>query len=89
MSEVIHSHEENEHCRELLATLGEYVDGTLSGDLCAVLENHLKDCPRCRIVVNTLKKTVELYQETALDTAIPDEVRQRLYKKLNLDDYLK
>lgn len=88
MSEHIHSHEEHEHCRELLLSLGEYVDGTLSTDLCFVLERHLKDCQRCRIVVDTLKKTVELYHETAEDAAIPDDVRQRLFQKLNLDDYL-
>ena len=37
-------------------TLGEYVDGTLSEELCAELERHMKDCQRCRVVVNTLKK---------------------------------
>lgn len=89
MSEKIHSHEKHEHCRDLLSSLGEYVDGTLSADLCSALENHLKGCPRCRVVVNTLKKTVELYHETASETTIPDDVRQRLYKKLNLEDYLK
>jgi anti-sigma factor RsiW len=89
MSEHIYLHEEHKHCQDLLLSLGEYVDGTLSQDLCSILERHLKDCQRCRIVLNTLKKTVELYQETAEDATMPDEVRQRLYQKLNLDDYLK
>lgn len=89
MSEHIYSYEEHEHCLELLSSLGEYVDGTLSQDLCSMLEGHLKNCQRCRIVVNTLKKTVELYQETDADPAIPDDVRRRLFLKLNLDDYLK
>jgi len=89
MSGHIHLHEENEHCRELLSTLGEYVDGTLSTELCSALERHFRDCQRCRVVVNTLKKTVELYHETSTDIAIPDDVRQRLFLKLDLDDYLK
>ena len=44
--------QDHESCRQLLSTLGEYVDGTLSGDLCAELERHMKDCQRCRVVVD-------------------------------------
>ncbi len=81
--------EDHESCRQLLSTLGEYVDGDLSGELCAELERHMKDCQRCRIVVNTMKKTVELYQETGEETHVPDDVRERLYLRLNLEDFLK
>ncbi len=89
MSEHEHNHAEEGNCQELLSSLGEYIDGALSAELCAEIERHLKGCNRCRVVVNTLKKTVELYQETANDTAVPDEVRERLYLKLNLENYLK
>jgi predicted anti-sigma-YlaC factor YlaD len=89
MSQPEPMHSEHESCQHLLHSLGEYVDGSLGGELCAVLEKHLKDCPRCRVVVNTLKKTVELYHETATETQIPDDVRRRLYLKLHLDEYLK
>lgn len=84
-----HTHEEGETCSDLLSSLGEYVDGTLSPDLCSIIDHHMKDCPRCRVVVNTLKKTIELYQETDEDPSLPPEVRERLYLRLNLDDYLK
>jgi anti-sigma factor RsiW len=85
----VHECEDHESCRQLLSTLGDYVDGTLSGDLCTELEQHMKDCQRCRVVVNTMKKTIELYHETSEDTHLPDDVRERLYLRLNLDDYLK
>lgn len=81
--------EEHESCKQLLTTLGEYVDGTLSAELCTELERHMKGCQRCRVVVNTLKKTVELYHETGEDTHLPEDVRERLFLRLNLDDYLK
>lgn len=84
-----HDAGEHQECNSLLSCLGEYVDGTLDPELCAILESHMKGCQRCRIVVNTLKKTVELYQETAGETDMPVEVRERLYLKLNLEDYLK
>lgn len=89
MNEHGHTHEEHENCRQLLSSLSEYVDGTLSGDLCSILERHLHNCSRCRVVVNTLKKTVELYHETSENAEIPAEVRERLFLKLDLEDYLK
>lgn len=91
MNEQEHLHEDHDHeiCKQLLSSLGEYVDGTLSSDLCSTLERHLKDCHRCRVVVNTLKKTVELYHETSENAEMPEAVRQRLFLKLDLEDYLK
>jgi anti-sigma factor RsiW len=84
-----HIHEAGESCKQLLSTLGEYVDGALSEELCSELERHMKDCERCRIVVDTLKKTIDLYQELEDDNGLPAEVRQRLYMRLNLEDYQK
>lgn len=89
MSEHEYHCDDQESCQQLLSTLGEYVDGSLSADLCAELEHHMQNCQRCRIVVNTMKKTVELYHETSEEESIPAEVRERLFLKLNLEDYLK
>ena len=86
MSEHEHSHET---CKSLLSSLGDYVDGSLSDDLCAELERHMKDCDRCQVVVNTMKKTIELYQETAEENKLPPDVRQRLFACLNLEDFIK
>ena len=44
------------------------------------LEQHLEDCEDCRIVVDTLRKTVYLYHESAQTEDIPADIRQRLYK---------
>ncbi len=82
-------HDEHGSCRQLLSTLGDYVDGELSAELCAEIERHMQDCQRCRIVVDTMKKTIELYQETGEETHMPKAVRERLYTRLNLEDYLK
>ena len=81
--------EDSEDCSNLLSSLEDYVDGDLSPELCAELEKHMKDCQRCRVVVNTVQKTVELYQEVADETQLPADVRERLYLSLNLEDYLK
>jgi hypothetical protein len=64
------------------------VDGTAQEELCRQLERHLADCEDCRIVVDTLKKTVYLYHSST-DTNLPVAVRERLFKSLELDEYLK
>ncbi len=84
MAEHKHEHEE---CRHLLDSLSDYVDGELDASLCREIEAHMADCENCRVVVNTLAKTVDLYQ-TAPAPDLPTDVRTRLYASLNLDDYL-
>ncbi len=75
------------HCVEMLHHLSNYIDGDLEPELCQVLETHLKDCKNCTVVFNTMKKTIELYKPEASEMS--DEIRQRLYKKLNLSDFYK
>ena len=80
--------EKHERCPELLNLLSDYVDGALQDALCAEIDRHLEGCENCRIVVDTLRKTIYLYQATSADPALPDDVRQRLYHRLDLDDFL-
>lgn len=79
---------EHTHCHDLLNSLSDYVDGTLQAELCQEIERHLRDCNKCRVVVNTLKKTVELYHDAADDAPMPDEVRKRLFARLELKDFI-
>jgi predicted anti-sigma-YlaC factor YlaD len=82
--------DEHDHtkCRALLGSLSDYVDGTLSEQLCRDIERHVSECQNCRIVIDTLKKTISLYHQSAADpTEIPSPVKERLYRTLNLDDY--
>lgn len=85
MEPTKHKHKD---CKKLLGSLSEYVDGELDKELCTVLEQHLEDCEDCRIVVDTLRKTVYLYHATAESENIPIDIRQRLYKSLKIEDYL-
>ncbi len=77
------------NCEQLVESLSDYVDGTLDDALCVELERHLDECENCQVVVNTLKKTIDLYRMTAQGEDVPEEVRARLYARLNLDDFLK
>ncbi len=81
-------HQHSPHCQQLLGSLSDYLDGELQAELCAEIEEHIRECDNCRVVVNTLRKTVELYQQTATSTGLPEPVRERLFYKLHLEDYL-
>lgn len=82
----------NEHmqrnCEELLGSLSSYIDGDLPPELCVELEKHLAGCNDCRVVLNTTKRTIDLVHSPLEKPDLPDEVRERLFKRLNLDTYL-
>ncbi len=79
--------EKSESCHRLLESLSEYLDGSLSENLCMDIERHLEECENCQIVVDTLRKTIYLYHATSTPPEVPADVRKRLYRKLNLEDY--
>ncbi len=79
---------EKKQCNQILEQLSEYVDGALDETLCAELERHLCECDDCQVVYNTMKKTIDLYRKTSPGVDVPDDVRSRLYARLNLEDYL-
>ncbi len=68
-------------CDELLKALNEYVDGTLEPGVCEMFQAHLKDCNPCRIVVDNVRKTIQLYKgDTPCE--LPPELKSRLHSSL-------
>ena len=76
-------------CQALLNSLSDFIDGELETELCEKIEKHLTECQNCRIVVDTLRKTITLYQQTVTQDEIPNEVHDRLFKRLDLEEFLK
>ena len=68
------------NCKALLGSLSDYVDGSLSDELCREIDRHLSE--------DTLHRTVSLYHKSAEDAEVPGAVRERLFRVLNLEDYL-
>ena len=79
---------DHDNCKSLLAGISDYVDGTAQEEFCRELERHLEGCENCRIVVDTMKKTVYLYQSTS-EPDMPADVRERLFKRLDMEEFLK
>jgi anti-sigma factor RsiW len=84
MSKTEHTHDLS--CKQLLASIGDYVEGEISPELCQEIERHIASCEHCRVVVDTLNKTITLYHASAHDAEVPDDVRGRLLQVLKLDD---
>ena len=75
------------NCEALLSALSEYIDGGLSPELCQEIEKHLAGCDNCRAVLNTTRRTIDLVRDPQ-DAHVPEDVRARLFKRLNLDDFM-
>jgi len=72
-------------CQHLLGQLSDYVDGELGQAMCEEIERHLAGCQNCRVVVDTLRKTVMLFHTNGSDP-VPSDVQERLFKVLNLEE---
>lgn len=74
-------------CQDILQNLHAYIDGELDSGLCNDIEVHIHACSDCQIVVNTLKKTIQLYKIDGQQTTLPGEVKKRLLVSLHLENY--
>jgi len=68
-------------CEQMLAELGEYVDGTIDPSICEEFERHLGGCSPCQVVVDNLRQTISLYQN-GQPYELPVEFRDRLHQAL-------
>jgi hypothetical protein len=69
------------NCDDMLKILNEYVDGTLEPGVCAQFQQHLAGCNPCRIVVDNIRKTIQLYKGDEV-FELPVEFHTRLHATL-------
>ena len=69
-------------CKQLLDGLNEYLDETMDGETRALLEAHVGRCPNCWVIVDTTKRTLQVYRGME-PKAIPQDVHDRLMRALN------
>lgn len=81
-----HTHDHGE-CRQLLKDLSDYVDGDLDETFCLEIERHMDECDNCRVVVDTLRKTVLLYHQLPVEP-MPTSVEARLFRCLDLEAFV-
>lgn len=64
-------------CEEMLAALGDYVDGELDPDFCAEFEEHMAGCDPCVLVIDSIRQTIRAYS-----AGKPYEVPEGLHERL-------
>ena len=79
---------DHEPCHKILEGLSDFIDGTAGEALCKEIESHMADCPDCKIMIDTLRKTISLYREREAETTLPPHVHKRLVRTLHLEDLL-
>jgi len=47
-------------CAEFLTEFGDYLDNVASPDLRLRLEEHLRECKTCRVIVDSTQKTIKI-----------------------------
>lgn len=65
-------------CTEFLKELTDYLDGTLTESTKVELDEHLHWCHECHVVMNTTKKTIEIYRDNQI-YELPESLRNRLH----------
>ena len=65
------------NCTEFLAKLTDYFDGQIDPELLTEVKEHLGSCHHCEVVVDSTRKTIEVYRGTEI-YEFPDDLSIRL-----------
>ncbi|MEQ1884481.1 MAG: zf-HC2 domain-containing protein [Bryobacteraceae bacterium] len=68
-------------CKQFLQELNDYLDPNVDSVTKVHLEAHVTECPNCFVIVDTTKKTLQVYKGCE-PQAIPDDVKSRLWTAL-------
>jgi anti-sigma factor RsiW len=76
----------HENCHDLLDGLSDFIDEEASAELCAQIQRHMAGCKKCRVVVDTLRKTIKFYRLLP-EPELNDGALERLYKVIDLSGF--
>jgi len=68
-------------CKQFLSELNAYLDEKTSAEERGRLQSHINECPNCWVVVDTTKKTINVYKGVE-PQAVPGDVKERLMAAL-------
>jgi predicted anti-sigma-YlaC factor YlaD len=69
------------NCKKVIIELTNYLDGVLDSSVRIDLEEHLARCTDCRLVVDTTRKTIQIFCKSE-PVPLPEDVRERLHAAL-------
>jgi len=66
-------------CKEFLQELNDYLDDVVDVQLRRRIESHITECPNCFVILDTTKKTIQVYKGMQ-QQVLPEDVQARLLK---------
>jgi len=79
------SHGRTETCKEVFASLSDYLDLELPLETCEEIRDHLAGCPSCIEFTESLRATIELcrqYRPAELPAPIEKQAREQLLQAM-------
>ena len=70
-------------CKQFLQELNDYLDETVDVELRHKIEVHITECPNCFVILDTTKKTIQVYKGMQ-PQALPEDVQERLLRAVEL-----
>jgi len=74
------------HHQEVYKQICDFMGEDLNAPACKEVADHLENCPNCKVYLDTVKKTVTICREIEKEEIMPEDVKKRLYKVLNLSN---
>ena len=68
-------------CKDFLTELNDYLDNSIDKEVRDQLQHHVDECPNCWVVVDTTRKTLQVFKNTE-PQSLPQGVRERLMAAL-------
>jgi anti-sigma factor RsiW len=69
------------NCTDFLSQLTDYFDGQISPELLEEVRAHLAGCKHCEVVLNTTRRTIEVYRDNEIYD-ISDDLREKLHSAI-------
>ena len=72
-------------CKDFLHELGEFLDDKLDPSTRQELEKHVNECPNCWVVLDTTKRTIQVYkgqEPKEIPAGIHDKLMTALKEKM-------
>ena len=69
-------------CDDIMKMLNDYVDGEMDPAVCENLQEHMAKCNPCKIVVDNIRMTIQLYQNDVKIHELPITFRKKMHDTL-------
>ena len=61
-------------CAEFLSEFGDYLDGCARPEIKACIEEHLRECKSCRVIIDSTAKTIRIVTDSESFALPADQV---------------